>query len=390
MISKCPVCLSSDHTEIFSTRSPVYFLVTADKQPGAGGFHQLNVHLCSTCGHMFNRSFSDALAERLYGDVPLTNVPVNPSMHRRFQDLVDWIPEALFSGQEVLEIGSGSGHVARLLATVASSVIVYEPSMHLRENMLPESNIELISRTYPDAGKPVKVDFVLCRNVLEHVTDPARMMRDIRAALRPGGHAYLEVPDARYIVEHVAFPDLHLQHVQYFTRRNFLSLAAAQGLRAIDTLDIMDGHDFGVLFEAAEIEPLNDLYVEHPEAVSLGRKIFNRVKDIRTHIGRLGGQLALYGATPHGQVFLNALDGAGTFSGILDDNPRNEGFAFYDEHCTVPVRLATSDAALENDIIIITAYLHDTVIANRLRDLGFFGEILTIRPNPLAGELRAL
>ena len=97
MIYKCPVCLSSDHTEIFSTRSPVHFLVAAGRQPGTEGFHQLNVHLCSRCGHMFNRAFSDALAERLYGEVPLTNVPVNPSMHRRFQDLVDWITEALVS-----------------------------------------------------------------------------------------------------------------------------------------------------------------------------------------------------------------------------------------------------------------------------------------------------
>lgn len=390
MIYKCPVCLSSDHTKVFSTRSPVHFLVAAGRQPGTEGFHQLHVHLCSRCGHMFNRAFSDALAERLYGDVPLTNVPVNPSMHRRFQDLVDWIPEALVSGKEVLEIGGGSGHVARLLATVASSVIVYEPSTHLSGDMLPEPNIALIPRTYPDAGKPIEVDFVLCRNVLEHVADPARMMRDIRTALRPGGHAYLEVPDARYIVEHIAVPDLHLQHVQYFTRGNFLALAAAQGLRAIDMLDIKDGHDFGALFETTEVEPLNDLYVEHPEAASLGQNISDRVKEIRIHIERLRGQIALYGATPHGQVFLNALDGAGTFSAVLDDNPRNDGFAFYDEHCTVPVRPVTRNAVLENDAIIITAYLHDTVIANRLRDLGFFGEILTIRPDPLAGELRAL
>jgi SAM-dependent methyltransferase len=343
-----------------------------------------------TCGHIFNGSFSDALAERLYGDVPLTNVPVNPSMHQRFRDLIDWLPVATIAGKRVLEIGGGSGHVARLLATTADSVVVFEPCTKLTGEMLPEPNIRLVSKTFPAAGETTEMDFVICRNVLEHVADPAAMMRDIRAALRDGGHAYLEVPDVRYILDHAAVPDLHLQHVQYFTRNNFLALAAAQGLRALDVLDIKAGHDFGVLFAAADAVALGNLAFEHPGAVTLGSRIAQRLTETRARIGELEGAVSFYGATPHGQVFFNALNGAGTFAAVLDDNPLNDGFAFYDRSRKVPVRPASEAAIFGNDAIIITAYLHDTVIAKRLYDLGFLGRVFTIRPAPVDNGLSAI
>lgn len=390
MISRCPVCRGSDYVEIFSAVAPVNFMVPADSAPGPDGFHPLNVQLCRTCGHIFNSSFSDALAERLYGDVPLTNVPVNPSMHQRFRDLIDWLPADAIAGKRVLEIGGGSGHVARLLATTASSVVVFEPCTKLTDDMLPETNIQLVPRTFPSADEQVAVDFVICRNVLEHVADPAAMMQDIRTALSDGGHAYLEVPDVRYILDHVAVPDLHLQHVQYFTRDNFLALAAAQGLRALDVLDIKDGHDFGVLFRTANAVPLDNLTPEHPDAVSLSERISRRLEETRARIGALEGVVSFYGATPHGQVFFNALEGAGAFATVLDDNPLNDGFAFYDRSRRVPVRPATAEAVLANDAIVITAYLHDTVIAKRLREFGFPGQVFTIRPAPAGDGLTAI
>lgn len=63
----------------------------------------------------------------MYGDVPLTNVPVHPSMVKRLQDAIAWIDPEHYAGKRVVEIGGGAGHVARLLSASAAEVVVFEP-----------------------------------------------------------------------------------------------------------------------------------------------------------------------------------------------------------------------------------------------------------------------
>jgi len=362
--------------------SPVFFLVPVDKEIAAEDFHALDVRGCRRCGHMFNGAFDDDLAARLYGDVPLTNVPVHPSMHKRFQDLMNWLPRETIDDRVVIEIGGGSGHLARLLAKFAAHVDVYEPCANLTGDMLPEPNIKIIPRTFPNEEGRRDADLVVCRNVLEHVADPIAMMRDIRATLCDDGFAYLEVPDVRYIIEHAAVPDIHLQHVQYFSRSNFIALARTAGMDAMKVLDIKDGHDFGVLFKASQPVITDDFSMEFPEVVTLDRNLKSKTSRSRNEVARIEGKTALYGATPHGQVYFNSLAGSGEFTCVFDDSPMNAGYAFYDPRRKVPVRPALKDDLLTHDAIIITAYLHDTAIASRLRGLGFSGAIYSTRPAP--------
>ena len=109
MIDLCPVCKGDCHTSIYRTIAPVYFLVPNDKKICDQDFHELDIHQCKTCGHLFNYAYSTELSERLYGDVPLTNVPVNPSMHKRFHELVDWLPDEAIRNRIIVEIGGGGG-----------------------------------------------------------------------------------------------------------------------------------------------------------------------------------------------------------------------------------------------------------------------------------------
>ena len=129
MITACPICGTASADTVFHVSAfPVRLFAAGGKaaQEEAGDTAPLTLARCSGCAHLYNRDFSDALAERMYGDVPLTNVPAHPSMVKRLEDAISWIDAEHYEGRRVVEIGGGAGHVARLLSRAAARV--NEPS----------------------------------------------------------------------------------------------------------------------------------------------------------------------------------------------------------------------------------------------------------------------
>jgi SAM-dependent methyltransferase len=380
MIAACPVCGSAlTDTVLHIPAFPVRLFAVGEG--AAGDTAPLTLVRCRECAHLYNQDFSDALAERMYGDVPLTNVPAHPSMVKRLEDAIAWIDPEHYAGRRVVEIGGGAGHVARLLSRAAAQVVVFEPCLALTPEHLPEPNIVLVSDIFrgPIPGGPA--DLMVCRQVIEHVADPFALISAIRDGLAPGGHAYLEVPDARFIDQGAAIGDIVLQHVQYFTPHSFVALARRAGLEPLRILEIKNGHDFGVLFRAVErpddwrapasgTAPADDLSARLDAAVITGRKRLDSVP----------GTMALYGATAHGQAFLTLYGAGRRFVRVYDDNPAVEGRRLAGGGQTPVVVRPDAEALRDVDAILICAYLHDEVIAGRLRALGFQGDILSVRP----------
>lgn len=381
MMTACPICASASAQAVFHI--PAYPVrLFAPASGSAGDTAPLTLVRCDGCGHLYNRDFSDALAERMYGDVPLTNVPVHPSMVKRLQDAIAWIDPEHYAGKRVVEIGGGAGHVARLLSASAAGVVVFEPCRALTPDHLPEANIALVSDIFRGAVPGGPADLMVCRQVIEHVADPFALLSAIREGLVPGGHAYLEVPDARFIDRCAAFGDIVLQHVQYFTPDTFTALARRAGLEPLRTLSIKDGHDFGVLFRAvgrpaewrapqSGTSPAADLSVRLTAAADRGRE----------RVAAVSGAMALYGATAQGQSFLTRYGAARRFVRVLDDNSALEGLHLAGGGQTPPIVKPDAASLRDVDAVLICAYLHDTAIAGRLRGLGFQGVILSARPD---------
>jgi Methyltransferase domain len=259
---------------------------------------------------------------------------------------------------------------------------VFEPCLALTPEHLPEANIVLISDIFrgPIPGGPA--DLMVCRQVIEHVADPFALISAIRDGLAPGGHAYLEVPDARFIDRGAAIGDIVLQHVQYFTPHSFVALARRAGLEPLRTLAIKDGHDFGVLFRAVErpvgwrapdagTAPADDLSARLNAAVINGGK----------RLAAVSGTMALYGATAHGQAFLTLYGAGRRFVRVYDDSPALEGRHLAGGGQTPVVVRPDARSLRDIDAILICAYLHDEVISGRLRAQGFQGDILSVRPH---------
>ena len=100
----------------------------------------------------------------------------------------------VLSGLRVLDVGCGGGILSEALAERGASVLgidLAESALQAneahREGQADESRLEFISET---AARGEVFDVVTCMEMLEHVADPAAVLRDIHALLKPGGWAF--------------------------------------------------------------------------------------------------------------------------------------------------------------------------------------------------------
>ncbi len=102
----------------------------------------------------------------------------------------------------VLELGSGIGNISRLLARDAAELVVTDVEdeyvARLREELGDQPHVR-VARYDLEAPPPPEVtetpfDVVISLNVLEHVHDDRRAVRDLVSLLKPGGWLLTYVP----------------------------------------------------------------------------------------------------------------------------------------------------------------------------------------------------
>jgi SAM-dependent methyltransferase len=103
-------------------------------------------------------------------------------------------------GGTALDVGSGSGNFLRAMRRVGFSVCGVEPSetgsAYAREHHGIETFTGSIEQ-FLSSGADRQFDVVSILNVLEHLKDPAHVLRSLRAILGPAGVLAVVVPDAR-------------------------------------------------------------------------------------------------------------------------------------------------------------------------------------------------
>src|SRR5512133_762146 len=145
-------------------------------------------------------------------------------------------------GQRVLEIGSGTGNLTRQLVPrdryVASDINpLYVATLASLTSDRPYLDVQLCDVTRKDTFPKAGADFdtVICLNVLEHVEDDQGALENIRAVLRPGGHALILVPRGPGLLGTL---DEVLGHKRRYTEETLRAVAEAAGF------DVKEIHTF--------------------------------------------------------------------------------------------------------------------------------------------------
>lgn len=149
-----------------------------------------------------------------------TTTNVNPREIARFEELAArwWDPDgesrplhdlnpvrtayvaarANLSGARVADVGCGGGLLSESLARAGADVVGIDMGeavidvarLHLHESGL-KVDYRVQSSTDLAAAEPESFDAVCCMELVEHVPDPAALMADLAAMLKPGGQLFM-------------------------------------------------------------------------------------------------------------------------------------------------------------------------------------------------------
>lgn len=371
MISSCVLCKSKTFIKIFNVKEfPVFPFIKNRKQMTFG---EINIVRCKVCGHMFNKSFDQELINKLYTTDFITNSPVSQSMIKSIEFMKDWLLN-LFKNKKVenvLEIGGGSGSLALSFLADVKNYVMIEPSNEKNCNYLNKKGVKAINDIFPSKKIPeIKYDLVISRQVLEHIQDPETFLKSIRRFCNNETLVYIEIPSAEYILDNNSISDFHYPHVHYYKNNHIKFLFNKLGFKIIKDKLIKNGHDIGFVLK------LND---KLKPVLPKNQKI--KVLTLKNNLKKNKNlKVGLYGANAYSQSFLGIYNEDFNIPLVFDDTSEYSGlFVYGNSKKSIPIFLPNKDNINSVEIIIITAYLHDVTIFNKIKDFGFKGEIFTVR-----------
>ena len=165
----------------------------------------------------------------LYFEISNLEIPV----------ILDGLPRGL----RVLDVGCGSGvHGADLKRTLGHRVT----GVDLSAESIAKAGKRLEAAYVADVTKPEDYPFepgfdvLLFSDILEHLYDPAAVLRDHVKLLKPGGHVVVSLPNIaiwnvrlELLFGRFRYQDtgtLDRTHIRFFNRRSYFELLASCGL----------------------------------------------------------------------------------------------------------------------------------------------------------------
>jgi SAM-dependent methyltransferase len=160
----------------------------------------------------------------------------------RARRLTDWMFEqfAWAASGAAVEVGAGIGTFSeRLLDAGVGSLLLIEPEPAcadvLADRFGTDPRVRIVREQLPEANSlkegGASFDFVLCQNVLEHVSEDRRAVEVMASALCPGGRLSVLVPAGPRLFGPL---DRAYGHERRYTRDSLRALIAGAGLRTTD------------------------------------------------------------------------------------------------------------------------------------------------------------
>jgi len=360
----------------------------------------MELAFCGACQHIYNIANQAQLVDYSLGYENALHY--SPRIREYLEDLADRLIERYdIRSAAIVEMGCGDGYFLDLLCRKGNNHAVgFDPAA---PKSSPYPRVQFVRDFYSAKYSHLDARLVICRHVLEHIADPVAMLRATREALQGRRDAvlYLEVPNARYMIEELAIWDVFYEHCSYFTPRSLSRACAEAGLKVISAEETFAGQYLSVDAQPAQPEPAaatisapvpaSAAIAEEPQlapelirefAASYGRTI----ERWRAWLGASAAshpRLALWGAGTKSVMFLNVLQPGSRFVYVVDVNPRKEG-------TYIPGtghRIAPPAALRESppDAVVLLNPQYRGEVGLMLDALGIQAELLVAEP-PSAGS----
>jgi len=167
--------------------------------------------------------------------------------------ILNWYPPRILArlgplqNASLLELGLGHGYTTALFNRHFSRHVVIEGSgevIALFRAQYPDLHIELVESYFEHYQSDSRFDVVMMGFILEHVDDPAVVLRRFKPLLKPGGRLYVAVPNAKSLNRRLGLAmgkindiyelnanDHALGHQRQFCRDTLKALLTEEGFR---------------------------------------------------------------------------------------------------------------------------------------------------------------
>jgi SAM-dependent methyltransferase len=293
---------------------------------------------CPDCGHVYNSAFDPRLIEYT------TNY--ENSLHHSvvFQNYVEDLVRTLdrqfaLKGKTVLEIGCGQGDFLALLCERADCQgIGFDPSyMEASATQHGRNRIRVVRDLYSERYADYKADLIVCRQVLEHIPEPQKMLAEVRRSIgvRSDTAVFFEVPN---VLDHLGSRDLWAlvyEHISYYSPSSLAAGFAAAGFEVRGQREL-----FGPLFigidavpargpvqlpereQADRLREVTQLVEGFSETATMTLQMWEqRFKNYASRNDRV----VVWGGGARCTNFLNLIKGSAAVECVVDINPRKHG-----------------------------------------------------------------
>lgn len=162
----------------------------------------------------------------LTGERTLPDVPAENYWYRRHLAVYEWIGARVI-GARVLDMACGEGYGAEVLSRGAAAVVGVDgnPEAHEHARLrYRRENLRFELGAVQTWGEPGAHDAVVFLQTIEHVEDPAAVLRHLRSLLAPGGVAYVSTPNLLTLAPPGAAKSDNPWHLREYRAQEFARL----------------------------------------------------------------------------------------------------------------------------------------------------------------------
>jgi SAM-dependent methyltransferase len=161
----------------------------------------------------------------LTGERTLPDVPEENYWYQRHLVVYDWIAERV-GGLRVVDVASGEGYGAGLLARKAARVVGIEPNPEAFEHAVAKYPAVEFRRDLAETFTE-PCDAIVFLQTIEHVPDPGAVLEHFKAQLAPGGVAYVSTPNVLTLAPEGAEKSGNPWHVKEYRPEEYRALCEA-------------------------------------------------------------------------------------------------------------------------------------------------------------------
>lgn len=335
LTSRCPVC-DGTTTHAFLRREDVpvhqHLILSSSEEASEVVRGELALAVCCECGFVFNAAFDDSKLS--YGADYDNTQSFSPYFSHYMGDLArHLLDKEGVRDCQIVEVGCGKGVFLRSLvadARYGNTGIGFDPT-YVGTDIEMDGRLRFERRFYDGDCANIPADIVICRHVIEHISQPLELLRSVRLALR---HAkspkiYFETPCVEWILRNQVIWDFFYEHCSLFTANSLRTAFEKAGFMVHSVSHVFGGQ---YLWLEAGIAEVTHVSRDAGEVVALGKSFSEkekRLRDVwRSRIEELraAGPIAVWGAGAKGTTFVHQIDpDCNLIKCLVDLNPNKQG-----------------------------------------------------------------